>query len=415
VLINSPQAGSLKAYQYSTEFSSPPYVKSLSPGPDATRVGHRRPIEVTLVDGTTVVIDPATIRLTVDNLAVQPDVTKTNAETMVRWVPPSPYTPNTSHTAVLLFGDRIIQWHFATAELPTATFFIEVEDFDRDGGSSEPTASLMPYPGGAYVRDTALYELDYYFPADLAAFPDLYREGEEMNVPHRLGLDRGRMLGEIKVNFYLGEAVTFPTPGWHDPSLQTSTLVWFNYTRQFPPGPYHVYAAISRHEDTEPLKVPQAELWQIQNSGQRTNWLGQFSDPRWQGPHTNDFVQLQDTNSRPVTVSLAGEVTLRYVVRRLSGDPDFLLFVPAPRFTRQAVEPAGEAVIEWAGDGRLQTAAQVTGPWTDVSRELGSWTTLTTAADQSERYRLRFPLRDLAQGSGSVFFRIRSDRGSLGP
>lgn len=237
---------------------------------------------------------------------MNPEITKKLRQTTVRWTPPVPYAPGVKHTASLTFIDRTCEWSFTTTDFPTASFYIEAEDFD-----------------------------------------------------------------------------------------------------------YHVYAAISRGVG-ETNAVVHGELWRVDKDATgilSPRVLGHFAGARALGFGTNDLVLLVDaTTDAHVAVALDGQVTMRYVVKEGKGDPDFLLFVVAPRFTSYRLPTPGELELEWMGDGRLEAAAQVGGLWVEVPAAAGTWTLLTSGDDPAPRRRLSLKPSMLQLGGNAVFFRLKADR-----
>jgi hypothetical protein len=95
-------------------------------------------------------------------------------------------------------------------------------------------------------------------------------------------------------------------------------------------------------------------------------------------------IQLSDDNGNPAVVSLAGVQTLRVTTLPGNMDWNFIKFFPSIRGGGGA-EPGesisistdadGNVVVTWTG--LLQSAPDVTGPWTDVSDDSASPLTLT--------------------------------------
>lgn len=350
----SPAA--LKAYQYPVTSPGPTYVKSFAParsslgtagsigraGPDAT-------VSVVLVDGSTPV-DTDAVALKINGTAVTPTVNKTGAETTVTYKPEAGFPMGSTNHVALTFGDRTVDWTFIVGLPATPTFWIEAADFDHAGGQSRPEASVMPYAGGAYAGLDAVAGMDY------KGFntPDnpYYRHPNTVGVPVSFANDRDRGAGEVVVNF---------RPGW------MGSGQWFNYTRNIPPGKYHVFAGLSHGDAHARIGGNLAAV-----SGGAETVLGVFDGLAPGGWGVNALLPLKDaaTTNSVVTLDLGGTRTFRYNDR--NGDWDFVLFVPATgggeeiRIQSIVKNTNGSVTLTWTGGGTLQTATAVTGPWSDV-------------------------------------------------
>jgi hypothetical protein len=186
------------------------------------------------------------------------------------------------------------------------------------------------------------------------------------------GGGRNRGLFDVEVNY---------TVGWNDAGD------WQNYTRTFPTPAkkYSVYGFASSGgspiqftldevtagvgTETQTLK-PLAEL----KPGRATaGWdsleLFQFTDPVTKGP---------------AVLELGGKKTLRLTLPGGAGDMDYIAFIPAPdeaaKFTSIVRNANGSLTLTWTGGGKLQSAASLKGPWTDVAGA-ASPLTLTPNAD----------------------------------
>jgi hypothetical protein len=86
----------------------------------------------------------------------------------------------------------------------------------------------------------------------------------------------------------------------------------------------------------------------------------------------------------PAVLELGGKKTLRLTLPAGSGDMDYFAFIPAPdeapKFTSIVRNANGSLTLTWTGGGKLQSAASLKGPWTDVAGA-ASPLTLTPNAD----------------------------------
>ena len=191
------------------------------------------------------------------------------------------------------------------------TFLIEAEDFDFNGGYHQTVTDTMPYYGGAHQGRSATHNVDYARDFEVPD-SDIYRVGEIPNapmIPFQEASALGRGSWTMEVNYRLG---------W----ITEST--WFNYTRDFPPGQYTVYAGLS-HGATDPgiMRGTLAKVvGGIGTSSQTLEHLGNFS-----GNGSGAWTSIQRValmnNGQPVSVELNGPMTLRFT--GASGDYDYLL------------------------------------------------------------------------------------------
>ena len=83
-------------------------------------------------------------------------------------------------------------------------------------------------------------------------------------------------------------------------------------------------------------------------------------------------------------LELGGKMTLRLTLPAGNGDMDFIAFIPAadeaPKFSSIVRNANGSLTLTWTGGGKLQSAASLKGPWTDVAGAV-SPLTLTPNAD----------------------------------
>jgi hypothetical protein len=372
VLVNDTStAGHIKAYQYPLSHGGAPYVKNFSPartgqasGASPNRVGLNAPISIEIADGGGN-IDPNSVTMTVNGTAVAVTAAKNAGVTTATHTPATAWSPGTTYNVVVTFGDRSVRWSFVVGDLPATAFFIEAEDFNYGGGKHKPEASQMPYRGGAYAGEGAVFNVDYNRGNEGAS--PLYRIGEDPQVPMDRTGDRNRGLVDININFKIG---------WIGEGQ------WYNYTRIFPAGQYNVYAGLSHGDGAANTSALRGGLQRVTSSpaepNQTTASLGTFLAPGTGGWGNNALVPLKDGAGNVVVLDLAGETTLRW--RPASGDFDFLLFVPPgaappPKFTsitRNA--QTGAITVVWEGGGKLEAATSILGPWQEVPEATSPFT-----------------------------------------
>jgi hypothetical protein len=371
-----------------------PYVSSCGPSPfhgngdaasitPSTHAGYDAPVYATIEDGDTAV-DPSTVKLWVNGAQVRPSVSKTGGTTAVNYAPPANWTPNTTNTLSLAFLDRTVTWSFMVEDHPNATFFIEAEDFDYNGGQTLPAASIMPYYGGAYAGLGATPNVDYFRP-DQANSP-WYRVASPTaplspNVPMWFNYDLDRGVNEVQANYRLG---------W------LGSGQWYNYTRTFPAGIYNAYAGVSNGGTAGTGPHSRYGVLQLV-SATTTNNLGLFdglATGQW-GLNGGvgqpvGLVPLTDPNGNLVPLALSGKQTLRYwlpaattspvtvagtstLLQNGSGDFDFILFTPVtPLPSLSILQVDGQVIITFTGT--LSASPTVNGPYQDVAGAASPYT-----------------------------------------
>ena len=352
-LLNDTANGGLKTYQYPLG-NGPAHLKYFAPGDGANRVSLTDPIKAVIADGTGSV-DPATVTLKVNDVAVTPTVSKSGKETTVSFTPAM--VAGSANTVELTFGDRTVRRSFTAGDISKVAFFIEAEDFNFDNGKTEAAASDMAtYRGGAYAGKGAAVGVDYQRDAGEGSSP-LYRIGEANNVPMDVNYAEGRGRGftDLQVNYKIG---------W------VGGGQWYNYTRTFPAGKYNIHVGLS-HGEGAGTTIGGSLQWVTGGSttaNQTLVELGTFSGGGTGGWGVNRIIPLKDSTGAVAAIDLSGTQTLRYTTS--NGDFDFILLTPAvtepPAFTKTTLNANGSVTVEWTGGGALEAAPSINGPWTAV-------------------------------------------------
>ena len=198
----------------------------------------------------------------------------------------------------------------ALAQLNTTNYFIiESEDFNFSKGQTLDAASQMPYLGGAYAgKRNATNSVDFSRVTDGSS--PLYRN--DARIPILLSPDLNREAWTVTQNFRLG-------------AIHGNE--WFNYSRQFAPGKYRVYAAIS-HGDTGD-GLCQGTLSYVTGAATNTTQTvvkkGAFAAPGTGSYDINAVIPLRDTLGRLVILDVNSNQNIRYTA--VSGYPDYIKFV----------------------------------------------------------------------------------------
>ena len=351
------------------------FIKSVAPTPKSVQAGNN--MEIVHVDGRTVQT-AATTSLEVDGVKVNADIQKSGIFLTVKYT--ASFAPNTKHTAKLNYLDiagkpTSYVWEFATNPLiDPSVIFIEAEDFDFDGGKTVTDQSIGmngSYPGDAFKDKAGIAGVDFNNPGGNAGQP--YRTDTAVAAgkgPN--GGSRNRGLFDVDVNYSVG---------WNDAGD------WQNYTRTFPTPAkkYLVYGFAS--SGGSPIQFTLDEV--TAGVGTETQTLKPLADLKpgraTAGWDSLELFQFTNPGTQdPAVLELGGKKTLRLTLPAGAGDMDYFAFIPAPdeapKFTSIVRNANGSLTLTWTGGGKLQSAASLKGPWTDVAGA-ASPLTLTPNAD----------------------------------
>ncbi|HIL69040.1 MAG TPA: carbohydrate-binding protein, partial [Verrucomicrobia bacterium] len=254
---------------------------------------------------------------------------------------------------------------------PKQALYIEAEDFDFDGGSwiAGGTGFDGPYPGNAYNGLGGTQGIDFDGAGSTRAYRTTGDPGPSIDKESAPGDVRNVRDGfELESNWILG---------WNDPGD------WTNYTRDFPEDNYEVVGMFSSGGSDISAQLDIV----VDGAGtdsQTLEKLGEFN-----GAATGNWdvfapIQLSDDNGNPAVLSLAGVQTLRVTTLPGNMDWNFIKFFPSVgggggaepgESISISTDADGNVVVTWTG--LLQSATDVTGPWTDVSDDSASPLTLT--------------------------------------
>ena len=351
------------------------FIKSVAPTPKTVQAGNN--MEIVHVDGRTVQT-AATTSLEVDGLKVNADIQKSGIFLTVKYT--ASFAPNTKHTAKLNYLDiagkpTTYEWSFSTNPLNDANaLFIEAEDFDFDGGQTITDKKIGmdgKYPGDAFNGKGGIAGVDFNNPGGNAGQP--YRSDTAVAAgkgPNGGGRNRG--LFDVDVNY---------TVGWNDAGD------WQNYTRTFPTPAkkYSVYGFAASGGSPIQFTLDQVTAG-VGTEAQTLKPLAELKPGRATAGWDNlELFQFTDpTTKAPSVLELGGKMTLRLTLPAGNGDMDFIAFIPAadeaPKFSSIVRNANGSLTLTWTGGGKLQSAASLKGPWTDVAGAV-SPLTLTPNAD----------------------------------
>lgn len=366
-LINdtASNANALKAYLPPT--SLPAYVQRTIPLPGAVSLLQINSVEAFLVDaGTTVNTTGITLRLNGSDVPVT--ATKTAGVTRVLYN--GGLNSSTDYTVELTYSDnvgpRTVSWTFNSGLVNTPIFVIEAEDFDYDGGQSNPQqgvtgmdVNVMPYLGGAYQDLSATIRVD--FNNNDGPDSDQYRQevGDDglhkVNISARNNNAPGNGLGGHP-GINASDRLTYTTTvnygiGW------VGGGDWQNYTRTFPAnnsgGWWKVFAGLSYGGTGDGQLAGSLDQVTagVGTETQTLSRLGQFSGPGSGGWGNNNLVPMRTASGDVAAVKLTGKQTVRFNLN--SGDFDFLIFSPTPApppFIESVPQDSGtrtNVVLDW--------------------------------------------------------------------
>ena len=122
-LVNGTNAAGQVPVPAFTVAKTPPYIRAISPGVDVAGVPSASSITATLVDGT-ITVQPNSIQLLLNGVAVTPTVTTTSGITAIQYKPSTAFAPNSTNTVQLAFTDsssvrRTNSWKFIAENILT--------------------------------------------------------------------------------------------------------------------------------------------------------------------------------------------------------------------------------------------------------------------------------------------------------
>jgi len=252
--------------------------------------------------------------------------------------------------------------------------YIEVEDFDFDGGSFKTFEEVGT--GGSYDGLGVVLEVDIHNAGNSSPnYRDIPDHHPGM-VDSSWDAERGGGNGfSMEVDFKMG---------WNDAGD------WYNYTRDFPEdGSYAVYGRFS--SGGNPVAVDLSVVTAGQGTEDQTlESAGTFTGPATGGWDTMQFFPLKDADGNLATVGLSGQSTVRLSILPGNVDMNYLAFVPyvgsdtggggdAPALS---VVNNGDGTVTITFEGTLQAAPTVNGPWENVDAP----SPLTIPSDQAQQY-----------------------------
>lgn len=302
------------------------YISKVSPGVGVFDMALTDPLEITLSDDGTTVVD-GSVKLTVNGIAVTPTVSKSGKNTTVKYTPTvnSPCWKTGPNAINIKYdesggGKRDQSFDLtvrpSASKLPSTAFVIEAEHFDYDNGKAMLSTGTG-YTGDEYNGLAAVHNVDFYQDGTVPD-SDLYRTGEAPNVPMDVqnaaspDLDMARPGFDVTTNYKIGWA---------------GNGEWYNYTRTIPAGVYGAYGASS----IDPSGTAGGDLGLVTaGAGTATQTVKLLANVRGTPPGgwgNNALMPAIAANGTPVPFHLpGGKVTLRFTTQ--GGDFDWFALVP---------------------------------------------------------------------------------------
>jgi hypothetical protein len=292
--------------------------------------------------------------------------------------------PNEMHTAIINVTNSLghgisITNRFDTFSL--SNYMFEAEDYDYNGGQFVPSADYTP---GAYTSFVSVTNVDFHHtlisgePTDGSDFP--YRFN---------GIPQGTEFGD----YYRPDF--FPNPDYQ--LIYYGGGDWVNYTRDYPPGAYYLYAR------TAALGPYAMTLGQVVSGQGTTNQvvkpLGQWSGV---GAGINSFawVPLTDAGGvAPAMINLTGTPTLQIGTPTGNCYPNYFMLVSAAPLNLRATWTANQVNLSFptqagANYRVFYRTNLVAGSWTPLTSVLGDGTVKSVT--------------DSVTGSNQRFYKVTS-------
>ena len=339
ILISDTAYYPTDAYQIFRTGQGRAYISKLVPSNGYQGAQAQPTLEVEITDGIT---QASNAQLWFDGMQVATG-TKTGNITRMTFTPADEYALGSDHTGQIIYtesgqADPVTNnfafsvREFTLGDLPADSRWIEIEDFDYEGGQTVPAASVWPYTTPAYNGLQATLNVDYFDdsnwqPADGAGVDLTYRGDRRPNhvnltqhtTANTLALDRPGGI-TMTTNYRLGWAGN----------------TWMNYTRTIPAGVYRGVAALSHGDGTG--IIMQADLDEVTagvgTETQELRRIGTFTGAGSTGWGNSILVPLKTPLGADAVFKLpGGPVTLRVTAR--VGDADWFALIP----TTEAIPP----------------------------------------------------------------------------
>ena len=229
-------------------------------------------------------------------------------------------------------------WSFMTTPHSENALYIEVEDFNYDGGewmTFEDTAGGGTYEGLEFVADVDIH--------NSGNASENYRigNGNHPGMADSLGFDGNRGDWDMDVDFKMG---------WNDAGD------WYNYTRDFAAKEIY-YNVIGRFSSGgNPLNIDLSRVTgDTTTTDQTTELLGNFSGPATACWDCMEFFPLKDAEGNAVPIKIGGETTLRLTMLPGSNeDMNYVMFVPS------AIQEFPPTIVSTEGAGGDDGAVSLT-------------------------------------------------------
>lgn len=320
-LINDPTtAGAINAYATGKTAG---FVQSILPANGAVNVSDRPTIKVVLKDDLNAV-DDNSIQIFLGNQQLTRTISNSGALTTASATPSSALElMSVQNGSVVYTAGGVAYTNSFSFTVEARGFSIEAEDFDYDGGQYILAADTIPNTvGNLYSGLAGIHDVDYHQPGSEPS-GDIYRTGEDPNVPFSAAND---VADRERPGYVIDNGANY-TIGW-------AGTDWYNYTRTIPQGTYKVIAS---QANGDPLGTPDRHVarFGVVTAGrgtpeQTTVQLGSYSTPSsgaW-GTHTLSTFQ---TGGKDMVVRLGGLTTLRVWID--SGDFDWFGLIPTAERT----------------------------------------------------------------------------------
>ena len=273
---------------------------------------------------------------------------------------------NETHLAIITVTNSLGHGISVTNQFDTFTqnnYIVQAEDYDYNGGQYLSTANYQPDCYGSFVSVSGV------------DFHHTINAGEPTNSPTLYQYRQNGIPAEATTDYYL--ALFAVNPFNVDYNLYWyGGGDWVNYTRDFPPGRYTLYA---RTAGLGPYAMDLSEVISgLGTTNQALEPLGEFSSVGGATINTFGWVPLTDAGGvAPVTVNVTGTSTFQ--VSTPTGDcyPNYFMLVPASPIRLSAARSGNNINLffpsQTGGDYRVFYRTNLTaGSWTLLNSVLGN-------------------------------------------
>ncbi len=287
------------------------------------------------------------IQVILDGNDVSPNLVITGSSSSNNVVYPA-LQPNAMHLAIINVTNSLGHGISITNQFDTfnqnfnpsvgaficSNYMVEAEDYDYNGGQYFTSANYLP---DCYAPETAFTNIDFHHIVNTNAGEPTDGSDFQYRI-FSFGIPQQVITGDYYRPLFGGFDIDYEL-FWY------AGGDWANYTRDYPPGTYNVYARTSGF-GTFTMNFGQV-VSGLGTTNQTVKALGQFSSTL---PNINTFAWVPLTDSggvAPVTVKIKGVTTFQLLTPTGNCYPNYFMLVPTSSIAASAVRSGNNINISF--------------------------------------------------------------------